>query len=135
MDENSPEARFNKQQETKFKMDPNIPGIQNTGQGQSMDEQRILNQVRASAPPAPVTPSQGQCPQCNLFHPPVGPGAKCPNAPLEIDGAPSININEIVVKIKDILASQLEQKGVKDIDKFVKEMVVSLMKFCEDYKE
>lgn len=140
MDENSPEARFNKTMEqNQEKINQQLlqkQGAPNTpGKGPSMEEQQILNQVQTGAPPAPVAPSQGECPQCKLFHPPVQPGEKCPNAPLEIDGVPEININEIVVKIKDILASQLEQKGVKEVDKFVGGMIIALMKYCEDYKE
>ncbi len=51
------------------------------------------------------------------------------------DGKPVINVNELVVKVKDILASQLEQKDIKDLKKFTTDMVMALMKFCEEYKE
>ena len=130
---------FNKMMDDQ-KFNQPMPGAppnqaQNT---QSIEEQRILTQVQAGAPPAPVTPSQDQCPQCGLIHPPLGPGLKCPNAPLKVDGEdgkPKINVNELVVKIKDILASQLEQKDIKDLQKFTSEMVMTLMKFCEDYNE
>jgi len=126
---------FNKREDDQKFNNP-IPGAPPAAQNaQSIEEQRILSQVQASGPPAPVASSQGDCPQCGLIHPPLAPGAKCPNAPLNIEGKPEFNVNELVVKVKDILASQLEQKDIKDFDKFVKEMVLTLMKFCEEYKE
>jgi len=133
MDENSPEQQFNKMMELKNKIDPNIPGLQN--QGPSMDEQRILNQVQAGPPPAPIAASQGNCPQCGLIHPPLPPGEKCPNAPVKIEGVEEIDVTQFVVKVKDILVSQLEQKGIKDFKKFSAGMIVELMKYCEGYKE
>ncbi len=141
MDDTTPEQIFNKMMEKQMEQQqtalnkgaPQTPG--GTQQGPSMEEQRILNQVRSQAPAPPAVPTQGQCPQCQLFHPPVGPGERCPNAPLEVEGTKTINVNEIVVKVKDILASQLEQNEVKDIDKFVGGMIVALMKYCEEYKE
>lgn len=137
MDEMTPEQMFNKMMEQQQKI------IENRGTpmgplgqtGQSTEEQRILSEVRSSTPPAAAAPSQGECPQCNSFHPPLGPGEKCPNAPVKIEGVDEVNINLFVVKVKDILASQLEQKEIKDIDKFVGGMVITLMKYCEEYKE
>lgn len=102
------------------------------------NEQKVLNELQtqvASTPPVSAAPSQGQCPQCNLFHPPIPPGEKCPNAPVKVEGISEIQVNEIVVKVKDILASQLEQKGVKDFNKFSGGLIVELMKYCEGYKE
>jgi hypothetical protein len=102
------------------------------------NEQKILNELKTqikSPPPVSASPSQGQCPQCNLFHPPIPPGKKCPNAPIEVEGISASQVNEVVVKVKDILASQLEQKGVKDFNKFSGGLVIELMKYCEGYKE
>jgi len=128
---------FNKQQDDQ-KFNQPVPGAPaNKQDASTIDEQRILNQVQMSGPPTPVAPTQGACPQCDLIHPPLQPGEKCPNAPLKIKGeeGQEINVNELVVKVKDILASQLEQKDVKDFKKFTGEMIVALMKFCEEYKE
>ena len=127
---------FNKTMDDQ-KFNQNIPGLppQQQNSGPSFEEQRILSQVKAGAPPVPVAPSQGECRQCGLIHPPLGPGLKCPNAPLVAKSNPEYNVNELVIKVKDILASQLEQKDIKDLKKFASEMVMTLMKFCEEYKE
>jgi hypothetical protein len=128
--------KFNKMMDDQ-KFNQPIPGVPNQQQNtQSIEEQRILSQVQAGAPPAPISASQGECHQCGLIHPPIQPGDKCPNAPLKVKGdqEQQINVNELVVKIKDILASQLEQKDIKDLKKFTGEMIMNLMKFCEDYK-
>jgi hypothetical protein len=101
---------------------------------ESLEQQRILNEVRQNVPPA-AAPTQGQCPQCKSYHPPLAPGEKCPNAKVEVKGMSEVNVNEFVVKVRDILASQMEQKEVKDIKKFTSGMVIALMKYCEEYKE
>lgn len=112
----------------------------NTPQNSKVDhnEQRVLNELKAqvsSAPPTPAAPTQGQCPECNLFHPPLPPGKKCPNAPIEAEGISQADVTGIVIKVKDILASQLEQKGVKNFKKFTGGLIIELMKYCEEYKE
>jgi hypothetical protein len=149
MDEKTPEQLFNEMMEQQQKMQQamNTPlqGQQTSslvggGPGQlSPDEQRILNELKSQPAPTtqPITvnPTQSQCPQCHLFHPPLPPGKKCPNAPIEVAGISDEEVNQIVVKVKDILASQLEQKGIKDVKKFTNEMILTLMKFCEGYKE
>jgi hypothetical protein len=114
-----------------------------TGSGNQItpEQQAVLNEVKtnvitaASPVITPAAPSQGQCPQCNLFHPPLAPGEKCPNAPIKVDGISDAQVNEIVVKVKDILASQMEQKGVKSFEKFTGGLIVELMNYCEGYKE
>jgi len=148
MEEKTPEQLFNEMMEQQQKMqqaiNTPIQGQQSStmvgGTAQlSPEEQRVLNELKSqpapSTQPIGVNPTQGQCPQCGLFHPPLPPGQKCPNAPIKIAGISDAEVNEIVVKVKDILASQLEQKGVKDIKKFTNEMILSLMNFCEGYKE
>lgn len=103
----------------------------------SVQQQRILSELQSRPAPAStsIAPAQGQCPQCNLFHPPLPPGQKCPNAPVKIEGIDTNKVSDFLIKIKDILTSQLEQKGVKNFDKFGGGMVVALMKYCEEYKE
>ena len=130
--------QFNKMMDDK-KFNQPIPGVTNQpgaqSNPQSIEEQRILSQVQSGGPPAPVASTQGDCPQCGLIHPPIGPGEKCPNAPLESKEGIKIDVSGLVVKVKDILSSQLEQKNIEDLNRFTKEMVMALMKFCEEYKE
>ena len=125
MDENSPEMKFNRmmeqEQARKNKQMPQMPQ-QAGGNKQStatLDEQRILNQVRANVPMNPISSAQGTCPDCGTLHPPVEAGRKCPNAKTTIDKAEGFNVNEFVVKVRDILASQVEQKNVKDFKKVI----------------
>jgi hypothetical protein len=132
MDEISPESQFNKMME-QMKSQQNIPGV--NPKSPPVEHQRILNEVQTSRPPQPIAPSQGDCPQCGMLHPPLAPGEKCPIAPVKIDGVQDIDITQFVVKIKDILTSQLEQKGVKDYKKFSSGMIMELVKYCEGYKE
>jgi len=144
--ENTKEQEFNEMMDKQREMqnDAVLKGQNKSGNNPPFnsktdyDEQRVLNELKAqvaSAPPPSATPSQGQCPQCNLFHPPIAPGEKCPNAPIKADGVSDVDVNQIVIKVKDILASQLEQKGVKDFKKFSAGLIVELMKYCEGYKE
>lgn len=138
MDENSPEYLFNKEMEKlqSQTVDPNIQGMKSKKiDNQSIQAQRILNEVRTAIPPAPITSTQGDCPQCGLIHPPLRPGEKCPNAPLKIEGVDEISLTSFIVKVKDILSSQMEQKSVKDFKKFSSGMILTLMKYCEEYKE
>ena len=138
MDEMTPEQMFNKMMEQQQKIIDNrgtSMGPLGQPSGSSIEEQRILSEVRSHAPSATAVPSQGECPQCKSFHPPLGPGEKCPNAEVKVKGIDEISINIFVVKVRDILVSQLEQKEVKDIDKFVGGMVLGLMKYCEEYKD
>jgi hypothetical protein len=139
MDDTSPEALFNKWAEQKqkredAKMGP-VPGM-NPQDGINPEQQKILNEVTTSTPSvAPVSASQGTCPECGLIHPPLAPGLKCPNAKIKIDGVSDSQVNLLVVQIKDILTSQLEQKGIKKYDNFKNGLIMALMKYCEEYKE
>jgi hypothetical protein len=132
MDENSSEQLFNKMMEQYKRAD----NLKTNKPSSDIAEQRVLSQLQNRVTSAPnVAPSQGQCPQCNLFHPPLPAGQKCPNAPVKIDGIDSNKISDFLIKIKDILSSQLEQKGVKNFDKFGSGMIMALMKYCEGYKD
>ena len=76
MDENSPEAQFNKMMEQMHKQQQMPPGIKK--QGPSLEEQRVLNSIQTGTPVNTIAPAQGTCPECGMIHPPVLPGQKCP---------------------------------------------------------
>jgi len=74
------------------------------------------------------------CPQCGLLHPPVRPGEKCPNAPIKIEGE-KVDTTKFLVDLKNICASQIEKKNIKDVEKMFKSLIVEIIKFLENYKE
>jgi hypothetical protein len=139
MDENSPEQLFNKmmEQHQQFQQFTRMDGSPTPKvTHETVEQQRILSELKSRSSMAPsVAPTQGQCPQCNLFHPPLPPGQKCPNAQLKIEGIDTSKISDFLIKIKDILSSQLEQKHIKNFDKFGSGMIMTLMKYFEEYKD
>lgn len=133
MDENSPEAQFNKMMEQMAKQQQMPPGIKR--RGPTLDEQKVLNTIQTGTPVNTIAPAQGTCPECGMIHPPVQPGKKCPNAKVQVEAIPEVALNEFVIKVRDILVSQVEQKNVKDFKKFSGGMIIEVMKYCEGYKE
>lgn len=84
----------------------------------------------------PVTnPSQPKCPQCGMFHPPVLNGETCPLAPVTDSGGEEINFDSFLKSLKDILVSQIQQKGIQDTKKLFGFVIVEVTKILENYKE
>lgn len=103
---------------------------------ETMEAQNIINQVQATGQPTnKMTATQPQCQQCNGFHPPLPHGEKCPLADPVTEGGQKIDTSKFVVKLRDITISQLEQKGIKDHEKFFNHIVVEVMKAVEGYSE
>lgn len=135
-------------QQNAFNRDPAFSG--NTNQG--IDPHRgIDNQgpVNESVPltPGSMTPSKGPdpiptgntCPQCNMMHPPLRPGEKCPNAIakalVEEKGDVTIDINKYLTNLQTILLSQIEIKKIKDIKKLFENVTIEITKYLEGYAE
>lgn len=78
---------------------------------------------------------QPLCDQCNTYHPPVFEGSKCPMAPEKAKDGQELDFNKIFDPLKLILKSQVDVKGVKDFDSFVKYMIVEITKAAESYKD
>lgn len=76
-----------------------------------------------------------QCDQCGLFHPPLKPGERCPNAAVKDGAGKEIDFSKFLASMKNILASQFELKKIQDHEKVFKEIIVRITKFLEDYKE
>lgn len=74
------------------------------------------------------------CPQCGLLHPPVEPGKKCPNAPIQV-GEKKVGTTKFLVDLKNICASQIEKKNIKDVEKMFKKLTIEITKFLEGYEE
>ena len=104
---------------------------------QQIAAQNIIQQINSNPTPpgqAPA-PSGGVCPQCGIIHPPVPPGEKCPMAPIKTKDNRVVDPTEFLSKMKSIISNQLEQKGVKDVDKFFQHLTIELTKAMENYKE
>ena len=92
-------------------------------------------------PPAPKTLSsaEGACPQCGTIHPPIPPGQKCPMANVKVKDETGeekiVDVNKFMAQLKNIIVSQSEQRGVKDVEKLFKNIIVEVTKYLEGYKE
>lgn len=99
--------------------------------------QNIIQNINSNPqPPGPApAPSGGVCPQCGIMHPPVKPGEVCPMAPIKTKDNKVVDPTNFLTKMKLIISNQLEQKGVKDPEKFFQHLTIELMKAMEEYKE
>jgi len=102
--------------------------------------QNIIQGIQSQSTPQPSSPvgspaSGGVCSQCGIMHPPLKAGEKCPMAPITTKDNKVVDPTNFLTKMKFIISNQLEQKGVKDTDKFFQHLTVGLMKVMEDYKE
>jgi len=81
-------------------------------------------------------PTQTQCPQCGMYHPPIVGGGKCPMAKsVAKETGKEYDLNQFFATFKTILESQIDLRGIKDVDAFTKALTVNVMKFCETYEE
>lgn len=112
-------------------------GIDNQGSG--MPSQPINpGQISTSSGPSPV-PVQDGCPQCGMIHPPLRPGERCPNAGAKTKSADGtekvVDVNKYLMTLRNILMSQIDSKGIKDVDKLFKNITLEITKYLEGYKE
>ena len=131
-------------------MTPNPAFQGNTNQGidphQGIDNQGVVNEsvpmppgtINTSPGPSPV-PTGNTCPQCDMVHPPLRPGEKCPNSIVksmtEENDDKSLDVNKYLVNLQHILMSQIEQKKIKDVKKLYQNITIEITKYLEDYKE
>lgn len=135
-------------QQSAFQPKPEFEG--KTSQGidphRGIDNQGNLSESTPLTPssmgptkgPDPV-PTGNNCPQCNMMHPPLRPGEKCPNAALksmtEEGDDVSVDVNKYLVNLQNILMSQIEMKKIKDVKKLFENITIEVTKFLEGYKE
>lgn len=99
--------------------------------GQKPQVNNLANIITSAPPSAAV---EGGCPQCGMIHPPVPQGQKCPMAPVKVkDGNEEkiIDINKFLGNLKNIILSQAEKKGITDIEKLFKDIVVEVTRYLE----
>lgn len=111
-----------------------------------IDNQGIINEsapvpsgmLQPSKAPIPA-PTGNICPQCNTVHPPLPPGEKCPNAIVKAMTEESeeviVDVNKYLIGLQNILMSQIDKKGIKDINKLFQNITLEINTFLEEYKE
>jgi len=135
------------QQQNAFAPNPAFAG--NVSQGinphKGIDNQGMVNESTPLMPgsvsmkgPDPV-PVGNSCQQCDMMHPPLRPGEKCPNAMAkamkEGSNDPTLDINKYLTTLQTIMISQVSKKKIKDIKKFYQNITIEMTKFLEDYTE
>ena len=101
-----------------------------------LEAQRIMQNLPAGPPPSVnVQTIGGVCPQCGLIHPPLRPGEKCPNAPIEKNeaGIDDGDVHKHLVDMRNIILSKMKEKNIKDGKKFFQYAVIELTKALEKY--
>jgi len=88
--------------------------------------------------PDPI-PAGNICPQCEMVHPPIRPGEKCPNAIVKSMTKENteviVDVNKYLLSIRNILMSNIDKKQIKDINKLFQNITLEIAKFMEGYKE
>jgi len=125
-----------------------LPDSQNTGQVYSnidpkvahqmnIAEQTIKNQTNMGPPPsADAATTFGKCPDCGLMHPPLPTGQTCPSAPIKNKAnGQVVDLSSFFTQLRDIVTSQISQKGIQDVPKLLSHVIVSLTQSLENYKE
>ena len=75
------------------------------------------------------------CGQCGLSHPPIAGGQKCPMSKDKSPSGQIIEYDNFFTSLKNILTSQIQQKNIKDTNKFLGNVIILITKQLEDYKE
>ena len=77
-----------------------------------------------------------ECPQCGMIHPPLPQGETCPNAKSSNENSAStIDFTPLFAPLKNIVTSQIQQKGIKDNKKMFGHIIVEMTRIIENYKE
>lgn len=151
--ENTPEDMFNKMMEDQQKMiNARNPIAPQTPTGQpgeppilDSNEQRVLNELSSKPAvantgmhPAQVASALPTCPTCGMLHPPNADGSPCSNAPTASSGNIvdlDMEINKYLVSLKNIAVSQIQSKGIKNVNKLLQYMTIEMTKILEGYNE
>ena len=83
----------------------------------------------------PVPLAAIQCKECGFIHPIILDGKPCPMAKEKTKSGEEIDLSDFFKNLKFIVSSQIQQKQIKDIKKFLGLVIVEITKFFEKYKE
>ncbi len=135
-------------QQTRSMPNPQFTGNPNQGLDAhtGIDNQGPINES-TPVPPGMLQPSRAPvpaptgdvCPQCNMVHPPIKSGEKCPNAVVKEMTEESeeviVDVNKYLNTIQNILINQIEKKNIKHINKLFQNITIEINNFLEGYKE
>jgi len=135
---------------TQFESPDQSPHLMNENINATSPDQSPVNPINSVRPmgtpinhnppkPAGMNTSSDGCPQCGLSHPPVPAGQTCPLAPITMKGSDGqskvVDVNKFLANLKNIIVSQSEAKGIQDIEKLFKNIIVEVTKYIEGYSE
>lgn len=149
MDQNSPEAMFNKMMEqaqdaAQEKLNnPQTPTGQTGAQPALQSQDQVtLNQMQnnLSAPVSmstPISTANPNCPECGLIHPPLQPGKKCAGAKVKVEGGDKkeVDVNKYLSIWRDVVITNISKKEIKDAEKLFQHITVEIVKILEGYTE
>lgn len=75
------------------------------------------------------------CAECGLSHPPIPAGKTCPMARVTTNDGSTVDFDSFFKDLKNILTSQIQSKSIKDSKKFLGNIIVTVTKSLEEYKE
>lgn len=160
--EMTPEDMFNKMMEDQAKMIAAQQQAQQVQQAQPQttmpqgepgkpptldaNEQAVLNELQnkpavasTGSHPIQVASALPTCPVCGMLHPPNADGSPCGNASGQTGSANvadlDMEINKSLVSLKNIAVSQIQSKGIKNINKLLQYMTIEMTKLLEGYNE
>ena len=153
----TPEDMFNKMMEDQAKMiaaqqaQQQIQQATPVPQGQPGEppildakEQMVLNElqnkpavVNTGVNPSQVPSSLPTCSVCGMLHPPNSDGSPCGNAPVTGGNVADLDmeINKYLMSLKNIAVSQIQSKGIKNINKLLQYMTIDINKLVDGYNE
>ena len=76
-----------------------------------------------------------KCPQCGLIHPPLKSGVKCPMVEHKDSNDEVIDFSKLFKPLKNICIHQIEQKKIKNVDKFFSHIIMEITRFIITYKD
>lgn len=145
-DEMTKEEIFNQQYVKEFmeqqkRLNPMNPDVNNQQLGSSdnlsIDEKKILDDIQTNSPTKnEISPTNAQCPECGMFHPPTGE-KPCPNASLsktnqKIDDG---KVNKYLVQWRDIILTHIQKLNIEDWEKVFQEATIMFAKNFDGTKK
>ena len=73
-----------------------------------------------------------ECPYCGYYHPPLQQGQECPMAKKYDSSGNEIEIGDELAKMKNILISNIQNKGIKNYKKFTNQIILELNRKIEE---
>jgi len=79
--------------------------------------------------------SSNNCSQCNLSHPPLPEGTRCPMAKHSTSDGEDIDYGNFLANLQNIVASQIDIKKIMKPKNMFAKLTFEFMKLVENYQE